>query len=114
MSLSELLKPIQSPTPTVQVTDAELARYADLIYQRTGIHVSPHKKTLLSNRLRRRLRDTGIATFDQYFRHLQRLGHRRRGQQGGRGFGRWPGDSRLGHGRPGFVAGVEAGGQRQG
>jgi len=74
MSLSELLKPIQSPTPTVQVTDAELARYADLIYQRTGIHVSPHKKTLLSNRLRRRLRDTGIATFDQYFRHLQRLG----------------------------------------
>lgn len=74
MSSSELLKPIPAPLLMAQVTDAELARYAELIYQRTGIHVSPQKKTLLSNRLRRRLRDTGIATFEQYFQHLKRLG----------------------------------------
>ena len=35
--------------------------FAALIYERTGICVSPQKRTLLSNRLRRRLRDDGIA-----------------------------------------------------
>lgn len=56
-----------------QVSDAELARFAELIYRRTGIRVSPQKKTLLSNRLRRRLRITGIETFSAYHAHLMRL-----------------------------------------
>ncbi|MBC8351596.1 MAG: protein-glutamate O-methyltransferase CheR [Planctomycetes bacterium] len=56
-----------------EVTDAQLARYAKLIYERTGIHVSPQKKTLLSNRLRRRLRATGIDSYEIYFKHLQGL-----------------------------------------
>ena len=56
-----------------QVTEAELRRFAELIYARTGIHVSPQKRTLLSNRLRRRLRVTGIADFAQYYDHLRRL-----------------------------------------
>ncbi len=69
----ELLAPL-APFGTVeQVTDAQLARYADLIYERTGIRVSPQKKTLLSNRLRRRLRDTGIRDFEEYYRRLKRL-----------------------------------------
>ena len=38
-----------------QVTDAELHQFADLIYRRTGIRISPQKKLLLSNRLRRLL-----------------------------------------------------------
>ena len=46
-------------------------RYAELIYARTGIRVSPQKKTLLSNRLRRRLRSTGIATFEEYYQHVK-------------------------------------------
>ena len=56
-----------------QVTDAQMKAYADLIYSRTGIHVSPQKKTLLSNRLRRRLRNTGIENFDDYLKHLKQL-----------------------------------------
>ena len=56
-----------------QVTDALLARFAALIYSRTGIRVSPQKKTLLSNRLRRRLRETQIATFGDYYRHVVKL-----------------------------------------
>jgi chemotaxis protein methyltransferase CheR len=56
-----------------QVSDAQLARYADLIYARTGIRVSPQKKALLSNRLRRRLRSTAIKSFDEYYRHLKQL-----------------------------------------
>ncbi len=56
-----------------EITDAQLARYAKLIYERVGIHVSPQKKTLLSNRLRRRLRATGIESYEGYFKHLQGL-----------------------------------------
>lgn len=73
------LTPTPSMTPIApialvdQVTDSQLNRYADLIYTRTGIKVSPQKKTLLSNRLRRRLRSTGIKNFEEYFLHLKRL-----------------------------------------
>ena len=56
-----------------QVTDAQLNRYADLVYRRTGIRLSPQKKMLLTNRLRRRLRETGIDCFDKYFDLLTRL-----------------------------------------
>ncbi len=57
----------------VQVSDELLARYATLIYDVTGIRISQQKKALLSNRLRRRLRETGILSFDQYYTHLRRL-----------------------------------------
>jgi chemotaxis protein methyltransferase CheR len=56
-----------------QVTDGELSQFAGLIYARTGIRISPQKKTLLSNRLRRRLRDNGIKNFSDYYKHLQLL-----------------------------------------
>jgi chemotaxis protein methyltransferase CheR len=56
-----------------QVSDAQLARYAELIHTRTGIRVLPQKKVLLSNRLRRRLRATGVKDFEDYYHHLLRL-----------------------------------------
>lgn len=71
--MPDVIAPIAPIGPAQQVSDAQLARYADLIYRRTGIRVSPQKKTLLSNRLRRRLRDTGIKDFEEYFQHLKRL-----------------------------------------
>jgi len=71
--LAEFVQPVVIPNPLVQVTDGELARFADLIYARTGIRVSPQKKTLLSNRLRRRLRETKIRSFDEYYQHLRSL-----------------------------------------
>ena len=61
------------PTVADQVTDAEMAGYARLIYNRTGIRISPQKKMLLSNRLRRRLRATGLTDFRSYLTHLRRL-----------------------------------------
>lgn len=69
----ELVKPILPLGNAVQVSDAELSQFAALIYARTGIRVSPQKKTLLSNRLRRRLRETSIETFGEYYQHLKRL-----------------------------------------
>ena len=65
--------PIPSIGNLEQVTDAQLARYGELIYQKTGIRISPQKKMLLSNRLRRRLRETGITDFEAYYQHLRSL-----------------------------------------
>lgn len=69
----------ETPTPTFsalrlsQVTDGQLREFAELIYRHTGIHVSPQKKMLLSNRLRRRLKQTGIRDFGAYYQHLLQL-----------------------------------------
>jgi chemotaxis protein methyltransferase CheR len=60
-------------TLTDQVSDAQLSNYADLIYRRTGITISPQKKMLLSNRLRRRLRETGLPDFEAYYKLLLKL-----------------------------------------
>lgn len=56
-----------------QLSDAQFHQFAMMIYRRTGIRVAPTKKLLLSNRLRRRMRETQIAEFGDYFRHLRRL-----------------------------------------
>jgi chemotaxis protein methyltransferase CheR len=76
MMLTEVISPIVPIAAAVaqtEVSDGQMARYADLIYRRTGIRVVPQKKTLLANRVRRRLRETGIGGFDEYYEHLLRL-----------------------------------------
>lgn len=67
------IQPIRATIVVPQVTDAELGRFAELIYARTGIRVSPQKKMLLSNRLRRRLRETNLSSFGDYYHHLVSL-----------------------------------------
>lgn len=67
------LTPAISPLALPQVSDAELQRYADLVYRKTGIRISPQKKTLLSNRLRRRLKETGINSYAEYYEYLTNL-----------------------------------------
>jgi chemotaxis protein methyltransferase CheR len=73
MSQQQFLTPVAPIGAVEQVSDAQLKRYAELIYARTGIRVSPQKKLLLSNRLRRRLRSTGIKTFEDYYEHVKHL-----------------------------------------
>jgi chemotaxis protein methyltransferase CheR len=74
MILAETQTPAGASFWLTQVTDVQLRQFAELIHQRTGIRMSPQKKLLLSNRLRRRLRETRIASFGEYYRHLRRLG----------------------------------------
>ena len=64
---------IPSATLPQEVPENLMARYGDLIYKVTGIRISPQKKALLANRLRRRLRATGIKDFEAYFSHLKKL-----------------------------------------
>jgi chemotaxis protein methyltransferase CheR len=71
---STIISPLVLPSFTlVQISDEELSHFAGLIYRRTGIRVSSEKKALLSNRLRRRLRETGLPDFTAYYQHLRRL-----------------------------------------
>lgn len=51
----------------VKLTNAEFERLAKLVYERTGIHLPDSKLTLLSNRLRRRLRVLNLNGFGDYY-----------------------------------------------
>lgn len=55
----------------VELSDTEFARFQKYIYTSTGIQIGDHKRTLVSNRVRRRLRATGTADYGAYFRFLQ-------------------------------------------
>ncbi|MGD7034021.1 CheR family methyltransferase [Methylotuvimicrobium buryatense] len=50
--------------------DHEFDRFRDLIYRIAGISMSPAKKTLVANRLMKRLRYYGMSSFAEYYRLL--------------------------------------------
>jgi chemotaxis protein methyltransferase CheR len=52
------------------LTDEQFARFARLVYDRTNITLKDHKITLLSNRLRKRLRALALDDFDAYYELL--------------------------------------------
>ena len=51
----------------VKLTESEFKKMAKLIYDRTGIFLPESKLSLLSNRLRRRLRALKLETFTDYY-----------------------------------------------
>lgn len=51
----------------ITLTPEEFARFQAFIYDRTGIRTADGKVTLLSNRIRRRLRERSIASFAEYY-----------------------------------------------
>ncbi|MGY4516083.1 CheR family methyltransferase [Lysobacter sp. HA18] len=55
-----------SAAPAPSITDAEFARLRDWLHDATGIHLTAAKKTLVTSRLARRLREAGDATFSAY------------------------------------------------
>lgn len=50
------------------LTTDEFARFAKLVYSRTGIHLAPEKLGMLSNRLRKRLKALNLPDFEAYFK----------------------------------------------
>jgi chemotaxis protein methyltransferase CheR len=50
--------------------DEHFDRFLALIYRVSGIRIPTTKRVLVSNRLRRRLRATGLPDFAAYYRHL--------------------------------------------
>jgi len=54
-----------------QLTAQEFEKFQAIIFKLSGIRVPENKVTLLSNRIRRRLRATKIPDFHSYLRHLE-------------------------------------------
>lgn len=48
----------------------QFRRFAVIIHERSGIHLKEHKITLLSNRIRKRLRSLNLADYDLYYDYL--------------------------------------------
>ncbi|MFO0973308.1 MAG: protein-glutamate O-methyltransferase CheR [Phycisphaerae bacterium] len=57
-------------TELLQLTPAEFERISRFVYQRTGISLGEEKVSMLSNRLRRRLRALKLGTFEEYYQLL--------------------------------------------
>ncbi|MDX2198894.1 MAG: protein-glutamate O-methyltransferase CheR [Phycisphaerae bacterium] len=49
------------------LSEEQFARFAKLVYSRAGIHLPAEKRSLLSNRLRRRMRALHLDSFDEYY-----------------------------------------------
>lgn len=54
----------------ITLTPEQFTRFQQLIYRETGIRMQEGKVTLMSNRIRQRLRHHGISSFDEYYRLL--------------------------------------------
>lgn len=52
------------------LTPEQFERFRLFIHRQTGIHMHDGKITLLSNRIRRRLRELRIESFEEYYRRL--------------------------------------------
>jgi chemotaxis protein methyltransferase CheR len=57
-------------SPWIELTESEFSRFRELIYKSSGIRIPVTKRVMMSNRLRRRLRDTGIGSFAAYYTML--------------------------------------------
>jgi chemotaxis protein methyltransferase CheR len=61
---------IQPPAPIADLSDQTCALFRHLIHRETGIFMKDGKRILISNRLRRRLRELGLASYEEYYRLL--------------------------------------------
>lgn len=52
------------------LTEDEFRNFQELIYSKSGIRVPATKRTLLSNRIRRRLKAGEFSDFESYYRHV--------------------------------------------
>lgn len=51
----------------LELTDSEFKMYSSYIFERSGINYTINKKTILQNRVRRRLRDLNLQSYKEYF-----------------------------------------------
>lgn len=57
-------------TDPEKLSPQQFGRFRDFIYRQSGIRMDVSKVTLVSNRIRRRLRAGAFADFDAYYSHL--------------------------------------------
>jgi chemotaxis protein methyltransferase CheR len=59
-----------------RLSEEEFKKFASLIYSESGIFLKDAKLTLLSNRLRKRLRALNIDSYSEYYDYIQNLSDR--------------------------------------
>lgn len=62
---------VERGTDLPPIRASELARVIRLVYERSGITLTPAKQALVQARLQKRLRATGCATFGDYLRRVE-------------------------------------------
>ncbi|RKX98026.1 MAG: protein-glutamate O-methyltransferase CheR, partial [Spirochaetes bacterium] len=50
------------------LSDELFSRFRELIYRETGIAMKENKRILLANRLRKRVLELGLNSYDDYYR----------------------------------------------
>jgi chemotaxis protein methyltransferase CheR len=55
---------------TPELTNDEYEKFCGLIYRLSGIRIAENKRVMVGNRVRRRLRATGIGSFAEYYAYL--------------------------------------------
>lgn len=63
--------PLRTPQLSDALSDRELQRISQLIYQRAGIVLTEQKRDMIFNRLSRRLRELKLARFSEYIQILE-------------------------------------------
>ncbi len=53
-----------------ELRDSLFQRFSQLVYERCGINLHEGKKALLQARLNKRLRQTGIGSYEEYFKYI--------------------------------------------
>ena len=54
----------------VRLNPSQFERFRDFVYAKSGIRIPDNKVTMLSNRIRRRLKAREVDDFDDYYRYL--------------------------------------------
>lgn len=58
-------------TKNAKMSDNAFHSLRDMIYNRSGMHFSDHKKYILENRLSRHIEDSGFESYDKYIEFLK-------------------------------------------
>ncbi len=56
----------------IELTDQEFRLLSSFIYERSGINIQAHKKTLIKGRLTKRLRTLGLKKFKDYYEYISK------------------------------------------
>ena len=72
--MSPVLARARPEVPADRITDREYNAIRDLVYERFGIALGEHKKSLVVGRLQKVLMQRGFRTFQEYYEWLQRDG----------------------------------------
>ncbi|MCE9670205.1 protein-glutamate O-methyltransferase CheR [Myxococcus stipitatus] len=67
--------PASTPIGLPVLTARELVLFQTLVEREAGIHLSAAKDALVANRLSRRLRELGLASFGAYYAYVTERGH---------------------------------------